>query len=574
MTTFIISLLFLFYQNNHNDDMAVELANVNAQMHALVGKHAEEVKGLKHKIEELQAVVDAVNQRIEEQVRELCDHEDDNDQNSLSGGSVFNRRDSFCSPYSRHGSFMESPMVERSVSFTLGPRRNLPDFFSAEANNLTPNRGYINSTLTSPSGTAERKISAISDDAADYEDVRAVDIPVPTTSLPAPVLSTLSPVKSALKVTPRVERSASFMRPQGESKQQHFSEEESSPQFLRLYAAMQLLTTSMRHGIEEERILRSFTTEQHFRSMEKSHSDQAVIQELQDRQEHLEEKASSQQDTLDFCKELERTAGERMAAVEFEFQQMKAQYLQSVRNEQVALGNAAKFEQMYLDALVQLDKVRKEKKHYMDASRDFNEKCAELQVKVDDAQEAFSVLESQYQLAQQEVGVLRVERDELMKRFFRNGVYPSAPTPRSTATVAATGTKLSLSDTITDGTSASYAAMTPNGHSSGPERNLARSFSQSSQFGNTFSAPFTPSSTHRTSQNFNGSSMNNASFFSPGLNRTASEAQLPPPAPTPHVPYIPPEPQPGTYSTLSPHGKKLSEAYISLFGEAPQSANF
>lgn len=459
-------------------------------------------------------------------------------------------------------------MVDRSVSFTLGPRRNLPDFFSAEANNLTPNRGYINSTLTSPFGTAERKMNAISDDAADYEDVRVVDVPLPVASPPAPVLSTLSPMKSAMKV-PRIERSPSFMRPQGESKHQHFSEEESSPQFLRLYAAMQLLTTSLRHGIEEERILRSFTTNQHFRSLDQCQNDQAVIQELQDKQEYLEEKSSSQQDSLDFCKELERKAGERTASLESEFQQMKTQYLQSVRNEQLALGNAAKFEQMYLDALVQLDKVRKEKKHYMDSGKDFNEKCAELQVQVEDAQEAFSVLESQYQLAEQELGVLRVERDELMKRFLRNGVYPSAPTPSSLAAVV---TKLSLSDTITDATSASFAASaTPNG---APERNLARSFSQSSQFGNMPTAPFTPSASFRASQNMNGTSMSQFNIFSPGLHRATSEALPPPPSPVPYVPYVPPEPQPGTYSTLSPHGKKLSEAYISLFGESPQSANF
>ena len=43
--------------------MAVELTNANAHMHAMVGKHADEVKALKHKIEELQGTVDAINKK-------------------------------------------------------------------------------------------------------------------------------------------------------------------------------------------------------------------------------------------------------------------------------------------------------------------------------------------------------------------------------------------------------------------------------------------------------------------------------------------------------------------------------
>lgn len=534
--------------------MAVELTNTNAHMQSMINKHADEVKSLKHKIEELQSVVDAVNERIEEQVRELCDRsEDDNDLHSV-GGSYYHR-DSIGSTFSRQSSFMESPMVERSVSFTLGPRRHLPDFFAAEAS--TPNRGYINSTLTTPLGTAERKMG-LSDDAADYEDARAIDIVSPP---PAPILNTLSPIKSALKSaqSPRA-------RNNNAPRELDINEDESSPQFLRLCEAMQLLTTSLRHGIEEERIIRTFATGQQFRYMDQCHSDQVTIQYLEDKKEYLEEKASSQQDSLDFSKELERKATERVSAAEVEYQAMKAQYIQSVRNEQAAQGNAAKFEQMYLDLRVQLDKARKEKKQYMDSGLDINVKCAELEAKVDDAQESYSVLESQFQLAQQELGVLKVEREELLKRFLRNAVYPPT-TPSSSSPRASVAT----SDTV------SLAAESTNGATNGAnvDRTPARSFSQASLLASTPAAPFSPTASFRgTVQLSLASLLPSGPPPTQSLSRAPSSTQFVPPAAPPHVPYVPPTPQPGMYSTLSPLGKKPSEAYISLFGATPQSANF
>lgn len=539
--------------------MAVELTNANAHMHAMVGKHADEVKALKHKIEELQGTVDAINERIEEQVRELCDHSED-DADAFSVGGSYYRRDSMGSGLSRQSSFIESPMVERSVSFTLGPRRHLPDFFAAEAS--TPNRGYINSTLTTPLGTAERK-TGLSDDAADYEDVRVVDLNSP---LPAPILNTLSPMKSALKSaqSPRA-------RNNNAPRELDINEEESSPQFLRLCEAMQLLTTSLRHGIEEERIIRTFATGQQFRFMDQCHSDQVTIQYLEDKKEYLEEKSSSQQDSLEFAQELERKATERVTAAEVEYQAMKAQYIQSVRSEQAAQGNAAKFEQMYLDLRVQLEKARKEKKQYMDSGMDFNVRCAELEAKVDDAQEAYSVLESQFQLAQQELGVLKVEREELLKRFLRNGTYPPSTTHSSSPRASVTSS----------GDTTSVAADTAT-QSNGVDRTPARSASQSGLYVNTSAAPFSPSASFRGTVQLSLASLlptpGGASSGAPAqsLSRAASSSTqfAPPAAPQPHVPYVPPAPQPGMYSTLSPMGKKPSEAYISLFGASPQSSNF
>ena len=383
------------FQNNHNDDMAVELSNSNAQMQAMVSKHAEETKALRRKIDELQSTVDSVNQHIEDQVRELCDRDDD-DENSV-GTSSYYHRDSFGSPtFSRQSSFMDSPMVDRSVSFTLGPRRHLPDFLTTES--VSPDRGYVNSTLTTPN--AEHKIDHSADDADDYGDAQPVDL-----MSPIALLSNISPMKSALKSS-APSRAKQVAK---ESKSGAFSDcgevdgdaddEECSPQFRRLYAAMQLLTTSMRHSIDEERILRTFTTGQQFHFMDQCQSDEATIRFLEDKQEYLEEKSSSQQDSLAYSKDQERRAVERAASVEEEFLQMRAQYLQSVRNEQVAIGNAAKFEQLYLDLHIQVDKVRKEKKQYMDAGMDSSAKCAELEAKMEDLQEARSVLESELQLA-------------------------------------------------------------------------------------------------------------------------------------------------------------------------------
>lgn len=585
-------------QNKHNEDMAVELTNANAHMHVVCTKHLEEVKALKHKIAELQGIVDAVNKHIEEQVAELCDRpEDDDGSGGFHSPSSYYYRDSMCSTYSRHDSFAGSefsPMVERGVSFILGPRRTLPEFFGDQ----TPNRDYAEAASTPLTIDGATEI-----DEAGVETKRDLDFsPAPRGNHTG---AGVSPMKSALKnsQTKNINKGPLAIETINATSAPSFGTDDApSPQFQRLYAAMKMLTTSLTHSIQEDRILRSFTLDQQFKLMDSAQTSVATIQYLEDKREYLEEKAASQQDSLQFSKDLERRTAERVAQAEAEYQQLKSQYLVCVRSEQAAMGNAAKFEQMYLDLRLQLDRVRKEKKQYMDSGMDSTVKCLELEAKIEEGVEAYSVLQSQFQLLQQELGVLKVERDELMKRFLRNGVYPpvlTATSPSPSSPPGPTNQQASNNNSISHSTS-NFS------HSSGGTSGLPRTFSQTSVIPNTpahKTQPFspvpssaqapsgsTPAGLYRSSSHLSVSSTNGAGgSYSVSAQTPSVLARTPYSLRSP----VPPSdvaglslkttsfsPLPanhnsnsiGLYSTLTPQGKP-SEAFVSLFGSNSLSSN-
>lgn len=565
-------------QSKHNEDMAVELTNANAQMHVVCNKHIEEVKTLKHKIADLQGVVDAINKHIEEQVAELCDRPDDEGSGSphSPGNSSYYYRDSLGSAYSRHDSFAGdfSPMVDRGVSFYLGPRRNLPDLFGDQ----TPNRDYTEATTPL---TIE---GATEIDEAGNEVKRDLDF----SPAPRSHSNGVSPIKSALKSSQTKSNTGPLAIETSAGMASFGLSDEPSPQFLRLHAAMSMLTTSLTHSINEDRILRNFTLDQQFKLMDRTQTDSVNIQYLEDKQEYLEEKCAAQQDSLQFSRELEGRTAERVAVAEAEYQQLKNQYLVCVRNEQAAIGNAAKFEQMYLDLRLQLDRVRKEKKHYMDSGMDTNVRCLELEAKIEEDVEAYSVLQSQFQLLEQELGVLKVERDELMKRFLRNGVYPPVlsatspvPPPSPLQQQSSTGSfNGSLSRGYSHSSVLSSAPVPASTPAQAPPKSqpfspapaapagmstpsLYRNYSDGTNSSTSAPAPSTQQ-TPGTSARTPYSVRNPYSSDTPALSlKTTSFSPLPANHNSNNI---------GLYSTLTPQGKP-SEAFISLFGNNSLSSN-
>jgi hypothetical protein len=547
----------------------VDLTNVNAHTHVLTNKHIEETKALKHKIAELQAVVDAVNARIDEEVAEIDAVRAEEESANNSPGTPYSPycRDSILDDSSRRDSFASgdnySPML-RSVSFILGPRRSTGGSDQSDA--LSQVRGGP----ASPQRLTWNIDRATEIDEDGYE-TKGDSSPLPA-SRSTPVLT---PRKSALKG-----KSSALTVDTTAPKEASEPPQESSAQFQRIYAGMQLLTTLMSHSMNEERILRNFVVNHHAQLLDQTGSDREKIQYLADKQEYLEEKASAQQDSLDFSKDAERKASDRMAQAETECLQMRAQYLQSVRNEQGAMGTAAKFEQMYLDLRLQLDKVRKEKKHYMDSGLDSTVKFLELEAKFEEQQEALSVLQSKLELSEQELGVVKVERDELMKRFLRNGTYSSSTTSSNGTVQEASSSSpapgaVRAPSLLRSASASSASAINAAGTA------LAAGYARTPVAATTPARPSyalqSPSCAPRAyvpdgSLPSPGASTQSSIFSRSAFPATAAAATsstpLPPP---PQRTYA--ENTYGRYSTLTPQDRQPSEAFISLFGSHSKSAS-
>lgn len=192
---------------------------------------------------------------------------------------------------------------------------------------------------------------------------------------------------------------------------------DSSEQFKRLLQGMNLITASMEHSYAEERIYRDYSLRQLFAGMEQVERQTASIEQLMDRQEFLEQISANLQDSLTFAKEKETKMEEQRAAAEQEYKRLKEQHLLIMKSEHKSQTLANTLEQQYLDMKVQFEKIKLENKHRAEENSDMSLSNLRQAQRINELAEEVSVLQSQLQLSDQEMGVLRVERDEAMQRL-------------------------------------------------------------------------------------------------------------------------------------------------------------
>lgn len=549
----------------------------------------EETKTLRAKVAELQGIVDEVNRHIQEQVDAIdAAHaaEDSSGSSSPTAGTPYSpyRSENGGTPYSRHDSFsgdyVYSPML-RSVSFVLKGRQSFPRMESTDSAD-----GSASNTMWNGEGLTEvTEVTEVDESGGETKS----DAAAATTSRNAAGGSNtpsaaVTPMRSALKggngavSAHRQHQQRLTIETQSPPRDASTTPiayweppEEYSAQFQRVYAGLQLLTTVMTQSMNEERTLRDFLMNHHAQLMEQTSADHETIVFLEGRKDGLEEKTSYQQESLDYAKESERRALERVAQAESDYQQLSAKYQQMVRCEQAALGAAAKYEQLYRDLELQAQKLRNERKHLMDTGMDNNTHCVELELKIEEQAEAYSVLQSELMTREQELAVLTAERDELVKRCLRNGL----PGGKSgTAVGTGPGTGGSGSDDPPSPPQArggGNPASPVRGGASEPSSTLQRGLP-----GLTNAGPATPAATGPVRSS--GLMGRTPSFLSSPLpssardgdqSRTSATSSLATPAPASRVYY---ENTYGRYSTLTPQDRQPSEAFVSMFGSHTKQA--
>lgn len=209
----------------------------------------------------------------------------------------------------------------------------------------------------------------------------------------------------------------------------------------------------------------------------------------------------------------------------------------------------------------------------MDSGLDSNVRCMELEARVEEQAEAYSVLQSTLSLKEQELAVLKTERDELLKRFLRNGYLRSSdaatgsgsgssdapPSPMLARSSSATSV---LSGVPAASSTQRFADIAASGV--GQPTPLVRGVS-----GMSGTAPFSPQPSGPVRSP--GLSGRTPSFLSSPLPTTSSlavETTTPAPVVPPRSYY---ENSYGRYSTLTPQpDRKPSEVFESMFGVYPR----
>ena len=224
--------------------------------------------------------------------------------------------------------------------------------------------------------------------------------------------STYSPTRSFL-LSPS-SRSTSFIVDQ-------YERNIPSVQYTRLMQGIKLVTCMMSYLSKDELQVRNYLTQTQMSCREQMDIDNRTIQNLLDYQGHLEDNSKYLKSSMEFTKEMESKSSENYQLLDDDYQAMKVQYNHLLMKEQSMKGHDSKYEQMYQDIKVLYEKLKLEKKLCLDDHLDVSIKNMQLSSKIDDLEESNSVLQSQVELVKQDLGVIRIERDELMKHFLRQG---------------------------------------------------------------------------------------------------------------------------------------------------------
>jgi len=168
---------------------------------------------------------------------------------------------------------------------------------------------------------------------------------------------------------------------------------------------------------KDELQMRNYLLQSQLSCREQMDIDDRTIQNLLDYQGHLEENSKYLKSSMEFTKEMEAKSSETYQLLDDDYQAMKVQYNHLLMKEQSMKGHDFKYEQMYHDIKVLYEKLKHEKKLCLDDNLDVNIRNMQLSSKIDDLEESNSLLQSQVDLVKQDLGVIRIERDELMKHF-------------------------------------------------------------------------------------------------------------------------------------------------------------
>ena len=194
-----------------------------------------------------------------------------------------------------------------------------------------------------------------------------------------------------------------------------------SVQYTRLVQGIKLVTCMISYLSKDELQVRNYLTQCQISCREQMDIDNRTIQNLLDYQGHLEDNSRYLKSSMEFTKEMECKSSENYQLLDDDYQAMKVQYNHLLMKEQSMKGHDSKYEQMYQDIKVLYEKLKLEKKLCLDDHLDVSIKNMQLSSKIDDLEESNSVLQSQVELVRQDLGIIRIERDELMKHFLRQG---------------------------------------------------------------------------------------------------------------------------------------------------------
>ena len=150
-------------------------------------------------------------------------------------------------------------------------------------------------------------------------------------------------------------------------------------------------------------------------------------QQLKDRELSLVETKTNLEESLQFVKLTQKSSADSLAKLEEDHRLLQKELNKSVQSGSI---HAAKVEQLQLnlsDVKLQLGKAKDDIQSLSERNNLLSIENCRLLTKFEEAVDSNFNLQNQHSLILQELDVVQVERDELVRRFIGEGFTPSSP---------------------------------------------------------------------------------------------------------------------------------------------------
>jgi hypothetical protein len=406
------------------EELSLENHNSALQAQIVAQKHSDEIKALKHKIQEQQSAFDLINAYVEQQ---QLQHQEEQYQDNDTRSSVLSFGDSYYgdySPYSRTGSMLSSYRpslaintdaddVSMSGTSTLNtPMDKSPFFFSDHPHDHSdyvqeqPGTNVTHDTRRSGLSVSIDLNHNTVNHTLSMSEHNAVHTPVPT---PQPGID--SPPRFHSFTHRSTNQLSTFQ------KEEIFNSLDiDQSRYDQILYGLTLATSIMECNLEQEKQLRNFLIKSEYNYLEKVNGQQYQIDKLLESEKQLQDIQMQLQDSLKFNQTSQSSLQQRYIELESKYNEQMKEFYRVNKQEKVGNIHVQNLESSVREQKVLMEKVKTDLSQQELECQDLRLRHFESEGRLEHALEQYKLLQTFCEVLQQEKSLLTKEKDDLLTK--------------------------------------------------------------------------------------------------------------------------------------------------------------
>ncbi len=408
----------LAVQSRLCEELSVENHHAALQAQVALQKHNEDVKILKQKIQEQQAAFDTINSYVEQQHLEHSEERYEENETRISlisnGGSYGGEY----SPNSRADSMISSyyPAItmvgdgdELSVTSIVNTPLERANFKMSDMQITTddmqshlPHHDIKRSGL---SVSIDLNQNTVNDTIDSLSAMNTINTPVPSQSISSTPATTLRSKHNHAENGEFSVRDTNF-------DQLHIDQS----YYDQLLYSLTLATNIMEFNLQQERQLRSFFIKSEYGYLEKMNAQQYQLEKLVESEKSLQDMQTQLHDSLRFHQLSQSTLQQRHSELETKYNEHMKEFYKLNKQEKVGNIHSQSLETVIREQKVLLEKFKTDLSRQELESQDLRLRHMETEGQLEHNKEQYKLLQTLFEVIQQEKSILHKEKEELSRR--------------------------------------------------------------------------------------------------------------------------------------------------------------